>query len=195
MHSLSSHVLALQSSRAGKSTRAPSTLGRASGEPARAEQVSARDSVRLVVLEEFQRTVPDKSPARVLLVDADPSALRRVGSRLSDQGYGVVAVSSFEAAKKRFEAINPELVVAAVRLQAFNGLHLAAWLRFHRPSLPIIITHTNHDIVLEADAQRLGATFVVQPLENPEFWQSVRLAVGDPRLNDGPSVMPQSGGA
>jgi DNA-binding NtrC family response regulator len=121
--------------------------------------------------------------------------LRRVSARLSDQGYGVAAASSFEAAKKRFEAVHPELVVAAVRLEAFNGLHLAAWLRFHHPNLPIIITHTAHDIVLEADAQRLGATFVVQPLENPEFWQSVRLAVGDPRLHEGPSAMPPSGGA
>jgi PleD family two-component response regulator len=195
MHLLRSHVLAPQSSRAGKGTRAPRTFGKASGEAERAEHVSPRESVRLVVLEELQKTIADKSPARILLVDADPSALRRVGARLSDQGYGVTAASSFEAAKKRFEAVNPELVVAAVRLAAFNGLHLAAWLRFHHPNLPIIITHTAHDIVLEADAQRLGATFVVQPLENPEFWQSIRLAVGDPRLHEGPSAMPRSSGA
>src|SRR5207245_1019176 len=181
MHLMSSHAAAPQSSRAGKGNRAPRTL-RTGGEPAHSEHMSARESVRLVVLEEFQRTIADKSPARILLVDTDPSALRRVGARLSDQGYGVAAASSFEAAKKRFEAVNPELVVAAVRLEAFNGLHLAAWLRFHHASVPIIITHTAHDIVLEADAQRLGATFIVQPLENPEFWQSVRLAVGDPHL-------------
>src|SRR5207245_3570436 len=131
MHLMSSHAAAPQSSRAGKGTRAPRTL-RTGGEPAHSEHMSARESVRLVVLEEFQRTIADKSPARILLVDTDPSALRRVGARLSDQGYGVAAASSFEAAKKRFEAVNAGLVVVAVRLVAFDGLLCAERLRLAR---------------------------------------------------------------
>jgi len=147
-----------------------------------------------VVLADFQGPIAEpKWPAQILLVDADPTALRRVGFGLSEKGYKVAATASFEAARKRFESINPELVVAAVRLAAFNGLHPAAWLRFSRPDLPVIITHTEHDIVLEADARHLGAMFVVEPLKSPEFWHYVRWAVGDP-VHEARPAGPRPGG-
>jgi DNA-binding response OmpR family regulator len=150
----------------------------------------------VVVLDEFEGPIAEpKWPTHILLVDADPNALRRVGAGLSSKGYRVATASSFEEARKRFDAVNPELVVAAVRLEAFNGLHLAAWVRFNHADVPIIITHTAHDAVLEADAARVGARFVVEPLKDPQFWQYVCWAVGDPHLHEAHAVSPRSGGA
>src|SRR5712671_5452402 len=159
MHVMSSPVGAPVSSRVGKGARASRLFETAGGQHTHSEGVSARESARVVLLGDFQRTIDaPQLTAHILLVDCDPNALRRVGTCLSEKGYGVAAASSFEAARKQFDAVNPDLVVAAVRLEAFNGLHLAAWLRYNRPTVPVIITHTSHDLVLEADAQRLGAT-------------------------------------
>ena len=126
---------------------------------------------------------------RILLVNADSLSLLRLDGRLSDEGYDVTAVSTFHGARERFHSIGPDLVVADIRLEAFNGLHLAGWVRFEHPDVPVIITHTSYDHVLEREARRFGAKFVTTPLENPEFMKHVRAAVGEPRRAE-PMVQP-----
>jgi len=118
---------------------------------------------------------------RILLVNADQLALMRLDARLTGEGYVVVPVRTFHAARKRFHAIGPDLVVADVRLEAFNGLHLGWWVRLEHPNVPVIITHSSCDHVLEREAQFFGVKFVTNPLENPEFLRHVRAAIGEPR--------------
>jgi CheY-like chemotaxis protein len=175
------HLRAPGSPLVGGRLRAPRAAGKGGGITEPTERFLVQEPTGVIPFGKRQRPIAEPQwSARILLVDADPAALRRVDARLSGQGYGVAAVSSLEAAKARFDAVDPDLVVAAIRLRAFNGLHLAAWLRNNHPNLPIIITHTSFDPVLARDAQRLGAIFVVQPLEGPEFLQHVRESVGDP---------------
>ncbi len=120
---------------------------------------------------------PSRTRTLILLVNADPVLLRRIDLHLSDEGYRVAAVSSFQLAKEALQSVWPDLLMADIRLGAFNGLHLAARSRLERPSLPVIITHACYDSVLETEAQRLGATFVVNPLQNSEFLSHVRGAL------------------
>lgn len=115
--------------------------------------------------------------ALILLVDGDRKALRRTEALLSEAGYLVAAVSSFPEAKRLLDAVNPDLLVAGVRLKAFSGLHLAARGRLDHPKLPIIIINPSPDAILEDEVKRLGASFMVNPLENPEFLPAVRSAV------------------
>jgi DNA-binding response OmpR family regulator len=110
----------------------------------------------------------------ILLVDADRAILKRAEQLLSAQGYLVIAVSSFQEAKRHLYTVSPDLLIADVRLEAFNGLHLAARARLDYPNLPVIITHAWEDPVLEHEAQRQGAMFVVNPLENPDFLSNVQ---------------------
>jgi DNA-binding NtrC family response regulator len=112
--------------------------------------------------------------ALVVVVHADPLALRRIGEILTNEGLQVVTQSSFEEARELLHWVSPDLLVADVRLAAFNGLHLAALSRLEHPSRPVVITHAFHDPVLESEAVRLGATFIVNPLENEQFVLSVR---------------------
>jgi DNA-binding response OmpR family regulator len=113
-------------------------------------------------------------PALILLVNVDRVARRQIEGLLSDEGYLVAPVSSFQQAKDLLASISPDLLVADVRLGAFNGLHLAARSQFYHPSLPVVITHATHDPVLERDATRLGATYMVNPLDNPAFLPLVK---------------------
>ena len=116
-------------------------------------------------------------PALILLVDADRAALNRTEALLSGEGHLVVAVSSFQEAKRLLYSLSPDLLIADVRLDAFNGLHLAVRSRIDYPGLPVIITHASPDPVLEGESKRQGATFVVNPLENPEFLSRVQSAI------------------
>ncbi len=58
-----------------------------------------------------------------------------------------------------------ELVIADVRLGAFNGLHIVARCRAERREMAAIVTDKSRDAVLEQDALRLGAAYLVKPIE------------------------------
>ena len=94
-----------------------------------------------------------------------------------DAGCAVVSASSFHAARKALDCVEPDLLIADVRLDDFNGLHLAILSRMERPRTPIIITHACPDSILENEAKRCEAAFVVDPLANPDFLPSVRSAL------------------
>ena len=110
--------------------------------------------------------------ALILLVHSDVPVLRQLESLLS-KDYLITTASSFQDAQQLLHAVSPDLLIADIRLQAFNGLHLAVRSRFDHPSRPIIITHASYDPVLESEARRLGALFVVNPLDDAEFVQRV----------------------
>jgi DNA-binding NtrC family response regulator len=118
-------------------------------------------------------------PAPVLLVNTNLSALRRLEFCLACEGLAVMAAASFELATELTRSMNPALLVADIRLEAFNGLHLACRTRIAHPDLPIILTHPSDDAYFEEQARRIGAAFVVDPMNNPEFLAQVRAAVGE----------------
>jgi len=116
-------------------------------------------------------------PALILLVDADRVLLRRIDELLSDAGYLVAAVSSFHEAKHLLDSVSPDLLIVGVRLDAFNGLHLAVRCRIEHPLLPVIVTNASADRLLEAETQIQGAEFIANPLEHPQFLTRVKDAV------------------
>jgi DNA-binding NtrC family response regulator len=113
----------------------------------------------------------------VVLVHTHPDVLLRAEALLCDAGYAVVSASSFHAARKALDCVEPDLLIADVRLDDFNGLHLAILSRLEHPGTPIIITHVCPDSMLENEARRCDAAFVVNPLANPDFLPSVRSAL------------------
>ena len=125
-------------------------------------------------------------PALILLVSSDPSARHRTDVLLSEAGHLVASASSLQQAKRLLGTVYPDLVIADVRLDAFNGLHIALRCRTDHPLLPVIITHDAADPMLQAEAQRLGAAFVVKPLENPEFLPRVKDAIEEHRRRQQP---------
>ena len=105
----------------------------------------------------------------IVLVNGDPTARRRMESLLSGEGYMVAAASSFAEGRELLRSMKPDLLVAGVRLESFNGLHLAIDCITQQAGVPIVITHDRHDAVLERDAGRLGAAFIVNPTASAEF--------------------------
>jgi ActR/RegA family two-component response regulator len=97
-----------------------------------------------------------------LVVDADLIELRRTEQALKKAGFLTISATSFANAKVMLDAMTPEIVIADIKLEAFNGLHLAALCALSRPAMPFVATHSNFDVVLEADAKQLGAAYVVK---------------------------------
>jgi DNA-binding NtrC family response regulator len=113
----------------------------------------------------------------VVLVHTNLDVLRQAEALLYDAGYAVVSAASFHAARKALDSVEPDLLIADVRLDDFNGLHLAILSRMEHPRTAVIITHTYPDSMLELEASRCDAAFVVNPLANPDFLPSVRAAL------------------
>jgi FixJ family two-component response regulator len=104
----------------------------------------------------------------VLLVHANPDSLVTLSQLLQRAGYRVRRAPSFEEARVALAA-RPACLVAAVQLGIFNGLHLVLDGRSRDPHLAAVVLDVRRDVALQADAQRLGAAYVVEPLEEGRF--------------------------
>ena len=113
-------------------------------------------------------------PHRVLIVDQDPDALSATASILTDAGYLVTPATNFAEATERLMMAPPDLLIADVRLGAYNGLHLVHRVRVDHPEVLAIITHDYFDPVLSDEARRAGAVYLVKPLLAPALAQAVR---------------------
>ena len=117
-------------------------------------------------------------PHVVLVVDADTKTLTDACRVMADAGYWPLPVSSFEQAKRRLALTTPDLLMTAVRLGAYNGLHLVVRCRTAFPHMPVIVTHVAGDPVLEAEATALNAVYLVTPVPPEALLTVVRDLLG-----------------
>lgn len=89
-------------------------------------------------------------------------------------GYGVITASDFHTAREQLDAHAPDLLVSDVKLEAYNGLHLAIWASGrHLPTRTVLIG--DPDSVLQREAEREQALFLPLPLEESTFRDAVRV--------------------
>jgi DNA-binding response OmpR family regulator len=100
-------------------------------------------------------------PSKVLIVDDDKTTREGLAEFLEEAGYEAVAVATFEDATRVLRTAPPDLLIADVRLGPFNGLQLV--ISSPQP-IPAIIITGFADPVLEADARRRGADYVLKPV-------------------------------
>jgi DNA-binding response OmpR family regulator len=106
--------------------------------------------------------------AKILVVDTDPISVSSLRAELRRAGFETVEATSFEAAKDLLKTLRPAVMIADVRLGAFNGLHLLLRGRMQQPDLVGIVTSSFPDPVLQTETSRLGATFLLKPLNLSE---------------------------
>ena len=100
-------------------------------------------------------------PSKVLIVDDDKTTREGLAEFLEEAGYAAVAVGTFEDATRLLRTSPPDLLIADVRLGPFNGLQLV--ISSPQP-IPAIIITGFADPVLESDARRRGADYVLKPV-------------------------------
>ena len=116
-------------------------------------------------------------PSKVLIVDDDAATRSGVAELLREAGYDTRAVGTFEEGLKALRTDMPDLLIADVRLGAFNGLQLLV--SSPRP-IPAIIITGFADPVLEFGRRR---TISVAPvcLANQAFVDEQRHVLLDRR--------------
>lgn len=98
---------------------------------------------------------------KILIVDDNDAARSGLALIFERAGFDVLAVGTYVEGRAALIRMHPDLLIADVRLGEYNGLQLLA--STARPTAAIIVTG-HPDPVIEADAHRMGADFLVKPV-------------------------------
>ena len=101
----------------------------------------------------------------ILLVDDDKAVLRLVQDMLNGSAHTVVALSAFQAAKDYLSLNVPDVIITDVRLGDFNGLQLVILAKRLNPATRAIVMTGYDDPSIHNEADRLGATYLIKPLQ------------------------------
>lgn len=99
--------------------------------------------------------------SRVLIVDDDEGTRAGLAQLLEQAGYEATTVGRFQDALRIVRTNPPDLLITDVRLEAYNGLQLVLSSPHHVPA--IVITGFA-DPVLETEARRRGAEYLLKPV-------------------------------
>jgi two-component system response regulator HydG len=114
------------------------------------------------------RDIRKTSAASILIVEGDRDTLAGWVRLLHAAGYRVTGATSFEEARRAVESA-PDLLITEVRLGAYNGLQLIIRARAHNSHLSAIVLTAFSDVVIKAEAERLGAIYVEKPVDAEQF--------------------------
>jgi DNA-binding NtrC family response regulator len=106
---------------------------------------------------------------RILIVDDDTGLLDAMQRSLRDSVRTVVACDSFEKARQMLKDQAFDALITDVRLGAFNGLQLAVMARDMYPKMRLVVFSGFDDPVLRADAEQIGAIYLVKPVGSAEL--------------------------
>jgi DNA-binding NtrC family response regulator len=102
------------------------------------------------------------SKKTVLIVDDDRATRLGLSELLSHEGYECLAAGSLPEAQRILRVASPDLIIADVRLNDYNGLQLV----INRPSHVRAIVITGFaDRLLEAEAVKSGAAYLLKPVD------------------------------
>jgi len=111
--------------------------------------------------------------AAALVVDPSLQEALSTVALLTGRGFEVTVAESFAKAKERLNARVPSLLITEIRLGEYNGLHLVLRGKAQRPSMAALVTSSVADPVLQADAEAMGATFLVKPTDEKNLLAAV----------------------
>ncbi len=114
----------------------------------------------------------------VLVVYADRADRRRTVLLLEAAGYRVVSAGSFEEAKLLLASEAPDLLVTDLRLGPYNGLHLVLRSKTDHPEMAALVTSRFADPVLQAEAEREHARFLLRPVTDDAFLDAISTCIG-----------------
>jgi two-component system KDP operon response regulator KdpE len=125
-------------------------------------------------------------PARVLVVDDEPSILATMAPLLRSRGYQVSTAMSGKAALESVERLDPDLVILDLGLPDLDGVEVCRLLREGR-STPIIVLSARGAEADKVAALDAGADdYVTKPFGAEELLARVRVALR--RIDTTPST-------
>ena len=117
---------------------------------------------------------------QALVVVSEPALGETLVDWLTMAGYVPRLARTFAAARAELDTATPDLLVAQVKLGAYNGLHLAIRSRSRGAKTPIVLIG-DPDPVLQAEAERHHALYLTMPIDEQVLLDSVRQAQAEYR--------------
>jgi DNA-binding NtrC family response regulator len=114
----------------------------------------------------------------ILIVEGDPALLTLWSETMANAGYEVTTALSFEEARRSMVTSVPDVLLTDIRLGAYNGLQLVIRARAANPRLRAIVVTGHPDVVVQREAERLGAVHVEKPLDMKVLLELVAGALG-----------------
>jgi DNA-binding response OmpR family regulator len=108
----------------------------------------------------------DSMRHKILIVDDDEATRVGLAALLADAGYDTITASNVPTAMRALATENPDLLIVDIRLEGYNGLQVI--LMAPKP-IPAIVVTGYVDPMLEGDARRLGADYLVKPVSPPRL--------------------------
>jgi DNA-binding response OmpR family regulator len=113
----------------------------------------------------------------VLVVEPDGAIRAELAAWLRGADYRVVEADSFAEARRLLAERVPDAIVAALRLGAFNGLHLIFRERATNPGVGAIVLLRGVDVAARAEAEQAGAQVVIKPVVAGDLLRAVAAAI------------------
>jgi DNA-binding response OmpR family regulator len=113
---------------------------------------------------------------RILVVHEDAATASRLAAEVAAAGGTVEVATTFEDGKKLL-AEPPALLIAGVRLGAYNGLHLVIRGRLDDPMMSAVVIADEPNPTFEAEVVSHGAAFMVGTQPSPELLSLVAAAL------------------
>lgn len=117
---------------------------------------------------------------QALVVVPDSELAETLVEWLTAAGYAARVVRTFAAARADLDTASPDLLIAQVKLGAYNGLHLAIRSRSRGAKTPVILVG-EPDPVLQAEAARHDAVYLTVPLSQELLLETIRRTESDYR--------------
>jgi DNA-binding response OmpR family regulator len=122
-------------------------------------------------------------PIKMLIVEPDAALRLSFDDLLAHAGLDVIEARTFQEARRIIRDHAPGLLVTELRLAGFNGLQLI--ITSPKPLRGVVLGHA--DPVLVAEAERLGAIYLVRPFTHAELLDAVEHQIAAVAPEDGTS--------
>ena len=117
----------------------------------------------------FDSTLDEDTAARdrpiVVLAEDDRAALDGLSQWLAGEGFAVLACATFGEARAQLATRRVAALLTDIRLAEFNGLHLVQLALTLHPRARLVVFSGHSDDVLQAEAQGVGALWLLKPLD------------------------------
>ncbi|MGQ0696557.1 MAG: sigma-54-dependent transcriptional regulator [Nitrospiraceae bacterium] len=112
--------------------------------------------------------------SRVMIVDDDPETLALLREVVTKEGYQVETLEDAEAALRRLNEWQPDLVITDIQMPRMDGLALLAAVREKTPDIMVILLTAYGSLKTAVDAIKTGA---FDYLSKPFMVDDIRLVV------------------